>query len=193
MSVELVMPSNHLILCHPLLLLPSVFPSIRVFSNQSVLCIRWLSIGVSASASVLLMNIQNWLPLGWTSWISLLSKELSRVFSNTIVQKHHSLPLSFLYGQHSHPYMITGKTKTLTRWTFVDKVMSMLLSMLFRLVITFSSQEKASFYFKAEVTICSDFGAPKNKVSHCFHCLPIYLPWSDGTRCHDLTFLNVEL
>ena len=74
MSIELVMPSNHLILCHPLLLLPSVFPSIRVW--------------VSASASVLPMNIQNWFPLGWTGWISLQSKGLSRVFSNTTVQKH---------------------------------------------------------------------------------------------------------
>ena len=86
MSIELVMPSNHLILCHPLLLLPSIFPSIRVFSNESVLCIRWPK--ALASASVLPMNIQDWSPLGWTGWISLLSKGLSRVFSNTTVQKH---------------------------------------------------------------------------------------------------------
>ena len=88
MSIELVMPSNHLILCHPLLLLPSIFPSIRVFSSESVLLIRWPSTGASASASVFPMNIQNWFPLGLTGWISLQSKELSRVFSNTIVQKH---------------------------------------------------------------------------------------------------------
>ena len=85
MSIELVMPSNCFILCHPLLLLPSIFPSIRVFSNESVLC---QSIGVSASAAVLPMNIQDWFPLGWTGWISLQSKGLSRVFSNTTVQKH---------------------------------------------------------------------------------------------------------
>ena len=78
----------HLILCHPLLLLPSIFPSIRVFSNESVLCIRCQRIGVSASASVLPMNIQDWSPLGWTGWISLQSKRFSRVFSNTTVQKH---------------------------------------------------------------------------------------------------------
>ena len=72
MSIESVMPSNHLILCHPLLLLPSIFPSVRVFSKESVLCIRW--IGLSASASVLPMNIQDWSPLGWTGWISLQSK-----------------------------------------------------------------------------------------------------------------------
>ena len=83
MSIESVMPSNHPILCHPLLLLPSIFPSIRVFSNQSV-----QSIGVSASASVLPMNIQDWSPLGWIGWISLQSKGLSRVFCNTTVQKH---------------------------------------------------------------------------------------------------------
>ena len=81
MSIELVMPSNHLILCSPLLLPPSVFPSIRVFSGGQ-------SIGVSASASVLPISIQDWFPLRWTVWISLQSKGLSRVFSNTTVQKH---------------------------------------------------------------------------------------------------------
>ena len=88
MSFESIMPSNHLILCRPLLLPLSIFPSIRVFSNESVLHVRWQSIGVSASTSVLPVNIQDWYPLGWTRWISLLSKGLSRVFSNTAVQKH---------------------------------------------------------------------------------------------------------
>ena len=88
MSIVSVMPSSHLILCHPLLLLPSVFPSISVFSKESVLRIRWQSIGVSASASVLPMNIQDGFPLGWIGWISLQSKGLSRVFSNTTLQKH---------------------------------------------------------------------------------------------------------
>ena len=91
MSIESVMPSYHLILCHPLLLLPSIFSSIRVFSNESAFCIRWPSIGVSASASVLPMNIQGWFPLGLTDWISLLSKGLSRVFSSTTVWKHQFL------------------------------------------------------------------------------------------------------
>ena len=78
MSIMSVMPSNHLILCRPLLLLPSIFPSIRVFPNESVLCIRWPKYWVSASASsVLPMNIQDWFPLGWTGWISLYSKEIS--------------------------------------------------------------------------------------------------------------------
>ena len=87
-SIESVMPPNYLILCRPLLLPPSIFSSIRVFSNESVLCIRWPKYGVSASASVLPMNIQDWFPLEWTGWISLQSKGLSRVFSNTTVQKH---------------------------------------------------------------------------------------------------------
>ena len=88
MSIESVMPYHHLILCHPLLLLPSIFPSIRVFSNESTLPIRWPKYWVSASTSVLPMNTQDWSPLGWTGWISLQSKGLSRVFSNTTVQKH---------------------------------------------------------------------------------------------------------
>ena len=87
MSIESVMPYNYLILSCSLLLLPSIFPNIRVFSKESVLPIRWPSIGVSASASVLPMNILDWFPLGWTGWISLQSKGLSRVFSNTTIQK----------------------------------------------------------------------------------------------------------
>ena len=88
MSIELVIPSNHLILCHPLLLLSSIFPSIKVFANESVLCIRWpkywsFSVNISPSN-----NIQDWFPLGMTGWISLLSQGLLRIFSNTIVQKH---------------------------------------------------------------------------------------------------------
>ena len=87
-SIKSVMSSNHLIFHHPLLLLLSVFHSLGVFSSESVLRIRWQSIGVSASVSVLPMNIQNWFPLGLIGLISLQSKGLSRVFSNTTVQKH---------------------------------------------------------------------------------------------------------
>ena len=89
MSIESVIPSNHLILCRPLLLLPSTFLSIRVFPMSQFFTSGSQSIGVSASASVLPLDIQDWFPLGWTGWISLLSKGLSRVFSNTTVQKHH--------------------------------------------------------------------------------------------------------
>ena len=88
---------RYLSLCHSLLLLPSIFPSIRVFSNDSVFCIRWPSIGVSASASVLPMNTQDWFPLGWTGWISFQSMGLSRIFSNTTVVVNSSV-LSFLHS-----------------------------------------------------------------------------------------------
>ena len=88
MFIESLMISNHLILCCPLLFLPLIFSSIRVFSNEWALCITWQIFGVSASTSVLPMNIQDCFPLGWTGWISLQSKGLSRVFSNTTVQKH---------------------------------------------------------------------------------------------------------
>ena len=98
MSIESVMPSNHLIVCRPLLLLPLIYPSIRVFSNESTLCIRWQNTGVSASISVIPMNTQEWSPLGWTGWISLQSKGLSRVFSNTTVQKHQFFSAQLSYS-----------------------------------------------------------------------------------------------
>ena len=88
MSIESVMPSNHLILCRPLLLLPSIFPCIRVFSMSQLFPWGGQSIGASASTSVIPMNTQDWSPLGWTGWICLQSNRLSRVFSNTTVQKH---------------------------------------------------------------------------------------------------------
>ena len=98
MSIGWVIPSNHLILCHPLLFLSSIFPSIRVFSNQSALRIRWPKYWSSASTSVLPMNIQDWFPLGWTGWISLQSKGLSRVFSIPQFKSINSLALSFLHS-----------------------------------------------------------------------------------------------
>ena len=136
MSIKLVMPSNHLILCCPVLFLLSIFPSIRVFSSESVLRIRWPSIGVSTSASVLPMNIQDWFPLGLTGWISLQSKGLSRVFSNCNSKASILQRSAFFMVQLSHPHT-TGKTIALTRWTFAGKVMSLLFNMLSRLVIAF--------------------------------------------------------
>ena len=156
----LMMPSNHLILCH-LLLLPSILPSIRVFPNESALCIRQgQSIGASASASVLPMNIQGWFPLGLTGWISLQSMGLSRVFSNTTAQKPTILPRSaFVMVQLTHPYVTTGKNIALTIWTSVSKVMSLLFNTLSRFVIAFLPKDQASFNFMAAVTIHSDFTA----------------------------------
>ena len=131
MSIESAMPSNHLILCHPLLLPPSIFPSIRVFSKESVLRIRWPKYWDSASASVFPMNIQNWFPLGLTGLISLQSKGLSSVFSRTTVEKHQFFGAQvFFMVQLSHPYMTAEKTIALTMWTFVSKVMSLLLKTL---------------------------------------------------------------
>ena len=135
MSVKSVMPSNHLILCHPLLL-PSVFPSIRVFSNESALCIRWpnywrFSFNISPS------NEHPGLISFRMDWLDLFAVQgLSKVLSNTTVQKHPFFGTqAFFIVQLSHPYMTTGKTIALTRWTFVGKVMSPLYNMLSRLVI----------------------------------------------------------
>ena len=114
MSIELVMLSNHLILSQPLFLLPSIFPNMRAFSNESTLHIRWPNIGSLTSASVLPMNIQSWFPLGLTDLISLLSKGLSRVFSSTTVWKHQFLGTQPSLWSNSHLYMTTRKTVTLT-------------------------------------------------------------------------------
>ena len=100
------MPSNHLILCHPLLFPPSIFPSIRVFSNESALPSGGQSTGVSASTSVLPVNTQDWSPLGWTGWISLQSKGLSRVFSNTTVQKHQFFGAQLSSQSNSHIHIV---------------------------------------------------------------------------------------
>ena len=140
MSIESMMLSNHLILCRPLLL-PSIFPSIRFFSNEQLFASGDQSTGASASASVLPMNIQGWFPLGLTGLISLLSKGLSRVFFSTRVLQRSG----FLRVQLSHPYMTTGKTIVLTIQTFVGKTMSRLFNMLCRFVIAFLPRSKHLF------------------------------------------------
>ena len=122
---------------------PQSLPASESFPMSQLFAWGGQSIGVSASASVFPMNTQDWSPLGWTGWISLQSKGLSRVFSNTTVQKHLVLWHSaFFTIQLSHLYMTTGKTIALTRWTSVGKVMSLLLNMLSRLVITFLPRSK---------------------------------------------------
>ena len=190
MTIELVMPSNKLTLCHPLLF-PSIFPSIRVFSMSQFFASGGQRIRVSASASILPVNIRDWFPLELTGWISLLSKGLSRVL------QHHSSKASILWHsaffivQLSHPYMTSGKNIALIRWTFVGKVTSLLFNMLFRLVITFLPRSKCLLISWLQSSSAVIFGAPQ-KVCHCFHCFPIYLPWSDGAGCHDLSFLNVK-
>ena len=138
MSVESVTPSNHLILCHPFLFLSSIFPTIRIFSNESALHIRWpkyWSFNFSISPS----NEYSGLICFRMDWLGLLAVQGTL---QSLLQ-HHSAKASILWllasfmVQLSHPYMTTGKTIALTRWTFVDKVMSLLFKMLSRLVITF--------------------------------------------------------
>ena len=164
------MPS---ILRHPLLLLRSIFPSIRGFSNESALCIRspkYWSFSFNISPS----NEHPGLTSFRMDWLDLLAvqgtlRSLLQHYSSKASILLHS---AFFIVQLSHPYMTTGKTIALTRWTFADKVTSLLFNMLSMLVITFLPRSN----FMAAITICSDFGAQKNKVSHCFHCFPIYLP-----------------
>ena len=177
MSIESVMPSNHLILCHPLLLPPSIFLSIRVFSNESALHIMWPNYW-SFSFSICPSNEYSGLISFRMDWLDLLAvqgtlKSLLQHYSSKA-----SIWLSvFFIVQFSYPYMTTGKNTALTIWTFVSKVMSLLFTMLSRFVIAFViAKEQASFNFMATVTICSDFGAQENKICHCFHSFPFCLP-----------------
>ena len=191
-STESMIPSKQLILCRPLLLLPSVFPSIRVSSNESVLHIRcpkyWgfsFSIGPSNEHSGLIsFRIE---------WLDLLAVQGTL---KSLLQHHSSkasiLGLSaFFMVLHSHPYMTTGKAIALIRWTFVGKVMSLLFNTLSRLVIAFPPKSKRLLISWLQ-SPSAGILEPQKIVFHCFHCFPIYFPWSDGTRCQDLSFLNVE-
>ena len=184
MSIESVMPSNHFILCCPLLL-PSILPNIRVFSNELALFIRWPQYwSFSNSPS---NEYSGWFPLGLTVLISLQSKGLWRVFSSTTIWKHQ-----FFMVQLSHLYMTTGKIIDLTTWTFVGKAMSLLFNMLSEFVIAFLPRSKClliSWLLPLPAVILEP---SQNKIFHCFHFFPFYLPWSHGTGCHDLSFLNVE-
>ena len=192
MSIESVMPSNHLILCHPLLLPPSIFPSIRVFSNESVLPIRWPKYW-SFSFNISPSNEYSGLISFKIDWFDLFAvqgalKSLLQHHSSKASILQHS---AFIMVQLSHPYMISGKTIALTRWTFVGKVISLLFNMLSRLVITFIPRSKRLLISWSQSPSAVILEPPQNKVCHCFNCFPIYLPLSDGTRCHDLSFLNV--
>ena len=174
MCTESVMPSNHLTLCRLLLLLPSVFPSIRVFSNESGLRIRWPKYW-NFSFNNSPANEHTGLISFRMAWLDLLAVQgaLKSLLQHQSSKASILLSSAFFMVQHSHPYMTTGKTTALTRWTFVGKVMSLFFNMPSRLVIAFVPRSKM-----AAVTVCSDFGAPQNKVCHCF---PIYLPSSGGT------------
>ena len=160
------MPSNYLILCHPLLLLPSIFPSIRVFSNESAVHITWpkywsfnFNISPSNEHPGLISFRMDWLdPLTLQGTLKSLLQHHS--------SKTSILRLSvFFIVQLSHPCNTTRKIITLTRWTFVNKVISLLFNMLSRLVIAFLPRSKCLFNFMAAVTICSPFRASQSKVS----------------------------
>ena len=150
------------------------------------------SIGASASASFLPMNIQDWFPLGWLVGSLCCPRDSQESSPKPQFKNINSSVLCFLYSPNLTSIHDYGKNHTLTRLTFVGKVMSLHFNMLSRLVITFLPRSKHLLISRCYHHL-QWFWSPKTKVSHCFHCFPIYLPWSDGTRCHDLSFLNVEL
>ena len=192
MSVESVLPSKYFILWWSLLLLPSIFPSIKVFSNELALHIRWQKYwsfsfcnSPSSEYSGLISFRIDWFDLAVQGTLKSLLQ-------------HHGSKASILWRsvlfivQLSHPYMTTGKTIALIRWTFVGKVMSLLFNMLSKFVKAFLPRSKRLLISWLQ-SLSAVIWEPPKIVSHCFHCFPIYLPWSDGTRCHDLHFLNIEL
>ena len=176
MSIELVRPSNRLILCHPLLLPTSIFPSIRVFSNESLLHIRWpkywhFSFNISPS------NEHSGLISFRMDWLDLLAVQGTL---KTFLQ-HHSSKASILWHsgffivQLSHPYVTIGKTIALTRWTFVGKVISLFFNMLSRLIIAFLLRRKHLLISWLQSPSAVILESKKIK-SHRCHCFPIYLP-----------------
>ena len=150
------------------------------------------SIGVSASTSVLPMNTQDWSPLGWTGWISWLDSPRDSQESSPTPQFKSINSAAFIIVQLSCPYMTTGKSIALTRQTFIGRVMFLLFNMLSRLVITFLPRSKhllISWLQSPSAVILE----PKKVKSATASSFSLYLPWSDGTGCHDFSFLNVEL
>ena len=174
-------------------------PALNLSQHQGLF--QWLS-SLHQMAKVLEFPLQHqsfqWTPrtdLLQMDWLDLLAVQGTL---KSLLHHHNSKASilrcsAFFTVQLTHPYMATGKTIALTRWTFVDKVMSLLFNMLSRLVIIFLPRSKHLLISWLQSPSAVIFGAQKNEVSHCFQCSPIYLTWSDGTRCHDLSFLNVEL
>ena len=187
--------------CHPTILFSVIpfssclqlFPGSGSFPMSQFFASGVQSIGASASASLFPTNIQGWLPLGLTGLISLLSKGFSRVFPNTTVWRYQFFGIQlFFIVQLLHLYMTPGKTIALTRWTFVGKVMSLLFNTLSRLVIAFPPRNKRLLisWLQSPYSVILE---PKKIVCHCYRCFPIYLPWSDGTGCHDLVLSLKEV
>ena len=181
---------------HPpssLLLLPSIFPSNRIFSNKSVFCIKWLkycnfSFNISPPneySELISFRIDSFDLLAVQGTLKSLLQHCSSKASILWCS-------GFFMVQLSNPYMTTGKTIALTRWIFVSKAMSLFFNMLSRLVVAFLPRSKHLLISWLQSPSAVIFQAQENKVCHCFHCFPIYLLLSDGTRCHDLSFLNVK-
>ena len=187
MSVESVMPSDYLILHRPLLLLPSIFPSIRVFSSESVLHIRWPKYW-SFIFRISPSNEYLWLiSSGFTVWSPCSPRDSQESSSKPQFKSINFSVFSFHYSPTLISNMTIGKTIALTRLTFVDKVMS-----LSRLILAFLPKSKCLLISWLQSSSAVILEPKKKKIWHCFHCFPIYLPWSDGTGCHDLSFLNVD-
>ena len=177
-------------LCHPLLLLPPTTPSIRVFSNKSTLHMRWPKYW-SFSFNISPSNEHPGLISFRMDWLDLLAVQETL---KSLLQHHSSKASIFRHSAvFTHPYMTTGKNIALTRWTFVGKVMSLLFNMLSRLVITFLPRSECLLISWLQSPSAGILEPQKIKVWHCFYCLPIYFPWGDGTRCYDLSFLNIKL
>ena len=196
MSIESVMPSNHLILCRPLLLLPSILPNIRIFWNDSALCIRWPKYW-SFSLNISPFNEHPGLISFRMDWLGLLAVRgtLKRLL------QHHSSKASilrrsaFFTVQLSHPYMTTGKTTALIRWTFVDKITFLLLNMLSRLVITFLPRSKRFLISWLQSPSAVILEPKKIKSLSDSTVLPSICHEDricNGTGWHDLVFLHVE-
>ena len=176
---------------HPLLFLPSIFPSIRVFSGESVLHMRWPNYW-SFSFNISPSNEYSGVISFRMDYMDLLAVQGTL---KSLLQ-HHSSKASvfqcsaFFRVQLSHPYMTTRKTIALSRWTIVGKAMSLLFNMLSRLVITFLPRSKRLFisWLQSPSAVILEAPHPKIKKSYSFHCFPIYFPWCDGTRCHDLVY-----
>ena len=193
MSIESVIPSNHLMLCHPPLLLPSIFPTIRVFSNESVLHIRGLKYW-SFSFSISPSSEYSGLISFWIDWFDLLAVQET---VKSLLQLHN-WKASILWhsavfmDQLSHPYVTTGKTIAMTIQTFVIKTMCFLFNMLFRFVMVFLPRNNCLLipWLQSLFAVILE---PKKIKSVTFSIFFFHLlPWSDGTKCHNLHFLNVE-
>ena len=195
MSIESVMPSNHLVLCRHLLLPPSLFPSIKVFSDESVVSIRWSKYW-SFSFNISPYSEYSGLISFRMDWLDLLAVQgtLKCLLQNQFSKASILQGSAFFIVQLSHSYMTTRKTIA-SRLTFVGKLMSLLFNMLSRLVIAFLPRSKylSTLWVQSPSAVSLKPKNNNNKVSYCFHCFVIYLPWSNGTGCHDLRFLNVEL